>query len=432
MKKPISILFDSYHLYHLPQFEPLIDLLSNDKRFDIYHSTSREIQHDEYELCKSILTKKPGEFIFAVSEAERKEKIRKLNLDAFVCGWSRYDIEQYVSEKTLVCMAYHGIGIKPSYWRDNHDRLDLRFVEGPYRMSQLKDKGIKTDLALTGFMKLDSLFKDIKNDKDPSVQKYGIANQGTLTVLKNTFSEELYMCIKKLLENELNYKEAHYAIKPESLLFTFSLDENSYPYVSNIKFKSIKASDKSTTTKFHNHKKTIFTQEDRDWEIRLYDRKFYRGGSKPAEQPRRLNLGDIFSFKKNDNDPKTSFYYELRQETLTQIKSLINTELNKNETIPFILKSHDSIEKFLKSLNAYMLDKKEKEAKYAKTDTTNSQSFLNRCFKGSQSDKTKSAVNDRNTKVPLKESPDPSSQSSKKLARNNSRKLIDFSTLDNK
>ena len=34
MGKKYSILFDSYHLYHLPQFEPLIKLLSDDKRFD--------------------------------------------------------------------------------------------------------------------------------------------------------------------------------------------------------------------------------------------------------------------------------------------------------------------------------------------------------------------------------------------------------------
>jgi len=43
----IRILFDSYHLYHLPQFEPLIDLLSNDKRFNIYHSVSRDIKNIE-------------------------------------------------------------------------------------------------------------------------------------------------------------------------------------------------------------------------------------------------------------------------------------------------------------------------------------------------------------------------------------------------
>ena len=47
MGKKFSILFDSFHLYHLPQFEPLIDLLSNDDRFQIYHSTSRQIQNSK-------------------------------------------------------------------------------------------------------------------------------------------------------------------------------------------------------------------------------------------------------------------------------------------------------------------------------------------------------------------------------------------------
>ena len=78
MVKKHSILFDSFHLYHLPQFEPLIDLLANDERFCIYHSASREIQHDEYELCKSVLTKKPGEFIFADSELKGKKKLGTL------------------------------------------------------------------------------------------------------------------------------------------------------------------------------------------------------------------------------------------------------------------------------------------------------------------------------------------------------------------
>ena len=155
MRNKYKILFDSYHLYHLPQFEPLIDLLANDDKFEIYHSTSRKIQAEEYDLCKSILNDKPGKFISAENEKEREKIIRNLGLDIFICGWSRYDLNQFVNEKTLVCMAYHGIGIKPSYWRDNHSRIDVRFVEGPYRINQLRNKGIKTQLALTGFMKLD-------------------------------------------------------------------------------------------------------------------------------------------------------------------------------------------------------------------------------------------------------------------------------------
>ena len=172
MKKPISILFDSYHLYHLPQFEPLIDLLSNDKRFDIYHSTSRDIKDEEYELCSKILKKKPGSFIFSDSEEKRKKVIRNLNLDVFICGWSRYKLEDFVSDKTLVGMIYHGIGVKPSYWLDNNDRLDLRFVEGDYRINQLRENGVKTDLTLTGYIKLDPLFKEQGYNSDSLVKKF--------------------------------------------------------------------------------------------------------------------------------------------------------------------------------------------------------------------------------------------------------------------
>jgi len=158
MTRKFSILFDSYYLYHLPQYEPLIDLLSKDDRFTIYHSVSRNIDKKEYELSKNILDKKPGKFIEGIDEADRKRKIKQLDLDVFICGWSRYPIDEFVSENTIVGMIYHGIGIKPSYWRDNHDRLDIRFVEGPYRIRQLKDEGIKTESFLTGFIKLDPLF----------------------------------------------------------------------------------------------------------------------------------------------------------------------------------------------------------------------------------------------------------------------------------
>ena len=64
LKDKIKILFDSYHLYHLPQFEPLIDLLKDDDMFDIFHSTSNEIPKQEFELCMSILKKKTWGFYY--------------------------------------------------------------------------------------------------------------------------------------------------------------------------------------------------------------------------------------------------------------------------------------------------------------------------------------------------------------------------------
>lgn len=163
MENQISILFDVYHLYHLAQFDPLIDLLENDNRFKIFFSTSSKNRKEEIEICTSILNKRKGSFIFHENEDIRKTKIKKLNLDVFICGWSRYEIESYVRKTTLVIMIYHGIGVKPSYWRDNNKRLDVRFVEGQYRIDQLRKHGVDTDLVLTGYIKLDSLFNENSN-----------------------------------------------------------------------------------------------------------------------------------------------------------------------------------------------------------------------------------------------------------------------------
>ena len=172
MENQISILFDVYHLYHLAQFDPLIDLLENDNRFKIFFSTSSKNRKEEIEICTSILNKRKGSFIFYENEDIRKAEIKKLNLDVFICGWSRYEIESYVSKTTLVIMIYHGIGVKPSYWRDNNKRLDVRFVEGQYRIDQLRKHGVDTDLVLTGYIKLDSLFNKNSNyykDKEESL-----------------------------------------------------------------------------------------------------------------------------------------------------------------------------------------------------------------------------------------------------------------------
>lgn len=158
MPSPITILFDVYHLYHLPQFDPVIDLLMDDKRFDVHLSYASDIRPEERLLTSEILSKRDCKVFTADTEEERASIIRELAPDVYICGWSRHEIQDYVPDSTLVGMIYHGIGVKPSYWRDNHPRLDLRFVEGPFRERQLREKGVVTDLAVTGYAKLDPLF----------------------------------------------------------------------------------------------------------------------------------------------------------------------------------------------------------------------------------------------------------------------------------
>ena len=51
---PIKIVFDVYHLYHLPQFDPVIDLLKSDDKFEIFLSTSCRIKPEEKVLTEKM------------------------------------------------------------------------------------------------------------------------------------------------------------------------------------------------------------------------------------------------------------------------------------------------------------------------------------------------------------------------------------------
>ena len=102
MNHKYKILFDAYHLYHLPQFDPVIDLLAQDDRFELFLSTSSEIDKGERELALSIMEKRPGTIIKADTEQERSDIIRNLAPDVFICGWSRYKIEKFIPK---LCMG---------------------------------------------------------------------------------------------------------------------------------------------------------------------------------------------------------------------------------------------------------------------------------------------------------------------------------------
>ena len=222
MADKIKILFDSFHLYHLPQFDPVIDLLSKDDRFQIFHSTAAVNKKEERELCLNILATKPGTMVYSESEEERAKMIKELDLDFFVCGWSRYELDEYISEKTLAGMIYHGIGVKPSYWRDNHPRLNIRFVEGIYRMDQLRSHGVDDkELVLTGFTKLDPLFSQNPSFDEKLAQSLGLdPSKKTILFAPTFYPSSLERFGMKLGEYTQNY---NVILKPH--MWTYFLDK---------------------------------------------------------------------------------------------------------------------------------------------------------------------------------------------------------------
>ncbi|MBO8130369.1 MAG: hypothetical protein H0Z29_02500 [Candidatus Marinimicrobia bacterium] len=112
--KKYKVIFDIYHLCHLPQFEPVIEMLKDTEDFKIFYSISNSISECEYKITLKVLKNKNGdELILAKDEEERKQKLKNSNFDVFISGWSRYPIQKFVSDNIVCAMIYHGIGIKP-------------------------------------------------------------------------------------------------------------------------------------------------------------------------------------------------------------------------------------------------------------------------------------------------------------------------------
>ncbi len=157
-----SILFETHHLYYLPNFSPIIQELKNRGDYDIVASIPQTMPKKErelfYEACKKLTIK----VMMASDEQERTSQIKKKKFDIIIVG-NVGQLKQITSEKTLAVMVYHGIGLKQSYYRDMDDRINLRAVESQDRFDELQAAGHQ-NLVLTGFSKLDPLFHQQESD----------------------------------------------------------------------------------------------------------------------------------------------------------------------------------------------------------------------------------------------------------------------------
>ena len=123
--------------------------------YDIYASMpvrKSNIEHEQFlKVCDQLSIKT----IESDNEKNRIDKIIKNEFSIIIIG-NIGQLNKLVSDRTLVVMVYHGIGLKNSYYTDINDRINLRSVEAEERFRRLEKDG-HSNLVLTGFTKLDRL-----------------------------------------------------------------------------------------------------------------------------------------------------------------------------------------------------------------------------------------------------------------------------------
>ncbi|MBH31193.1 MAG: hypothetical protein CMG71_04280 [Candidatus Marinimicrobia bacterium] len=180
-----SILFETHHLYYVPNFLPIIQEFRRRGGYSLSASIPLTINAQERRQLKEAVEMEQLEFINADSESERQAKLRQRQFAVVIVGIPGM-LERVVSPETVAVMVYHGIGLKESYYRDASPRINIRAVESQPRFQELRRRG-ESNLILTGYTKIDPLSEIKPRQRETHLQALGLPKSRPTVLYAPTF-----------------------------------------------------------------------------------------------------------------------------------------------------------------------------------------------------------------------------------------------------
>ena len=172
MAKKIKLLFKIGYVYHKAAFDPVIELLWDDPKYDLWFQLDME---------------KKRRFLFDfpyrahIIDEWQKQGYRfteeTKDFDIVITGDTLRRSRDY--GKTLLCFLNHGTGIKTILYRNlarvPNDKYQI-FVEGQHRVEALHKSGRlgKSEVHLIGLPKLDFYFQGRYNDRAKLLETVGL------------------------------------------------------------------------------------------------------------------------------------------------------------------------------------------------------------------------------------------------------------------
>ena len=221
----LSVLFESHHLYYLPNFLPIIKEMQRRGTYEIFTSIPDSIPKQEKNIFYQICNEQDISTIVSNDEQDRIQVIKNKKFDIIIIG-NIGQIEEIAANHSLVVMVYHGIGLKQTYYNDIVERIDIRAVESKSRYEILSSQG-HSNLIINGYTKCDPLI-NINNQLDDYYVKVGLdKNKKTILYAPSFYPSS----IEKLYpELELFSNEFNLIIK----LHNFSWFQKRYKYQSEM------------------------------------------------------------------------------------------------------------------------------------------------------------------------------------------------------
>ncbi|MBN1150474.1 CDP-glycerol glycerophosphotransferase family protein [candidate division WOR-3 bacterium] len=201
----IKLLFKIGYAYHKAAFDPVIDLLIDNNKYDVFFTLDME--------------KKRKFFLFDVPYQqpiieEWKERGYRFTgetkgFDIIITGDTLKNAPDY--GKTILCFLNHGTGIKNILYRELAKVSDQKyqiFVEGQHRVDSLRNSGRlgKNEIHLVGLPKLDYYFQGKFSDREKILKDLGLDPSKKTVVYAPTYKPtSLYYLKDDLFDQTRDY-----------------------------------------------------------------------------------------------------------------------------------------------------------------------------------------------------------------------------------
>jgi CDP-glycerol glycerophosphotransferase (TagB/SpsB family) len=203
--KKIKILFKIGYAYHRAAFDPVIDIILNDPKYDVWFTIDLEKKRHFYLF----------DFPFQQPIVSQWEKTGyrfthdTTGFDIVITGDTLRNSAAY--GHTLLCFLNHGTGIKNILYRElakvPNDRYQI-FVEGQHRIDSLKNSGRlgKNEIYLIGLPKLDYYFQGRFSNREELLSGLGLDPKKKTVIYAPTYKPtSMYQIKDDVFEQTRDY-----------------------------------------------------------------------------------------------------------------------------------------------------------------------------------------------------------------------------------
>ena len=202
--KKIKLLFRIGYAYHKAAFDPVIELLKNNEKYDVWFSLNmgkKRYLIFDFPYRSQIISEWEKQGYRFTNETK--------GFDIIITGDTLRNSKNY--GKALLCFLNHGTGIKTILYRNlsrvPNDKYQV-FVEGQHRVESLlkSDRLGKSEVHLIGLPKLDFYFQGRFGSKQKTLEKLGLDPQKKTVFFAPTYKPTcMYQIKNDIFEQTKDY-----------------------------------------------------------------------------------------------------------------------------------------------------------------------------------------------------------------------------------